>query len=38
MSGHQPGWANWFNFAFAVAFLGVAAAAVMQPRLVHVAR
>jgi hypothetical protein len=38
MAGSQPGWANWLNFTFAVAFLGVAAAALMQPRLVHVTR
>jgi hypothetical protein len=38
MSSGQPGWANWLNFSFAVAFLGVAAAAALQPRLVHVTR
>jgi hypothetical protein len=38
MSGHQPGWANWLNFVFAAAFLTVAVAALMQPRLVHVTR
>jgi hypothetical protein len=38
MSGHQPGWANWLNFAFAAAFLTVAVSALMQPRLVHVTR
>ena len=31
----QPGWATWLNFFFAVAFLGVAVSALMEPRLVH---
>lgn len=31
----QPGWASWLNFFFAVAFLALAAAALMEPRLVH---
>jgi hypothetical protein len=38
MSTGQPAWANWLNFAFAVAFLGVAVAAALQPRMVHVPR
>ncbi len=38
MSVGQPVWANWLNFAFAVSFLGVAVAAALQPRLVHVTR
>ena len=38
MSSHQPAWANWLNFAFAVAFLAVAVAAALQPRMVHVTR
>ena len=36
MSTGQPGWANWLNFAFAVAFLTVAVVAALQPRMVHV--
>jgi hypothetical protein len=31
----QPGWATWLNFLFAVAFLGVAVSALVEPRLVH---
>ena len=38
MAGGQPGWASWLNFAFAVAFLGVAVSSLLQPRLVHVRR
>lgn len=38
MSTGQPAWANWLNFMFAVAFLGVAVAAAVQPRMVHVTR
>jgi len=36
IAGGQPGWASWLNFFFAVAFLGVAVSALMEPRLVHV--
>ncbi len=36
MASGQPGWASWLNFAFAVAFLGVAVASVMQRQLVRV--
>ena len=36
MASGQPGWASWLNFAFAVAFLGVAVSSLLQPRLVHV--
>jgi hypothetical protein len=36
MSVGQPAWANWLNFLFAVAFLGLAVAAALQPRMVHV--
>ncbi|HEX3905874.1 MAG TPA: hypothetical protein VH853_23840 [Polyangia bacterium] len=36
LSTGQPVWASWMNFAFAVAFLGLAVAAVLQPRLAHV--
>ena len=36
MSAGQPAWANWLNFLFALAFLGVAVAAALQPRMVHV--
>lgn len=35
IAGGQPGWASWLNFLFAVAFLGVAVSALMEPRLVH---
>jgi len=35
IAGGQPGWATWLNFFFAVAFLGVAVSALMEPRLVH---
>jgi hypothetical protein len=35
IAGGQPGWAAWMNFLFAVAFLGVAVTALMEPRLVH---
>ena len=35
IAGGQPGWASWLNFFFAVAFLGVAVTALMQPRLIH---
>ena len=35
MATGQPPWASWLNFAFAVAFLGVAASALVEPRLVH---
>lgn len=35
MATGQPGWASWLNFVFAVAFLGVAASALVEPRLVH---
>ena len=35
IAGGQPGWASWLNFLFAVAFLGVAISALMEPRLVH---
>ena len=35
VAGGQPGWATWLNFVFAVAFLGVAISALMEPRLVH---
>jgi hypothetical protein len=38
MSTGQPAWANWLNLAFALAFLTVAVAAAMQPRMVHVTR
>ncbi len=38
MSAGQPGWANWLNFVFALCFLGLAVAAALQPRLVHVSR
>src|SRR5215469_4996128 len=38
MSIGQPGWANWLNFMFAVLFLGLAAAAALQPRMAHVTR
>jgi hypothetical protein len=38
MATGQPGWATWLNFAFAVAFLGVAISSLLQPRLVHVRR
>ena len=33
MATGQPLWASWLNFAFAVAFLGVAASALVEPRL-----
>jgi hypothetical protein len=36
LTGHQPAWASWINFAFAVAFLGVAVAALAQRQLVRV--
>jgi hypothetical protein len=36
MASGQPGWASWLNFAFAVAFLGVAVSSLLQPRLVRV--
>jgi len=36
VAGGQPAWASWLNFAFAVAFLGVAVVAVTRPQLVHV--
>ena len=29
LSAGQPGWASWLNFAFAMAYIGVATAAVM---------
>ena len=35
IAGGQPGWASWLNFFFAVAFLGVAVSALMEPRLIH---
>jgi hypothetical protein len=35
IAGGQPGWAIWLNFLFAVAFLGVAVSALMEPRLIH---
>jgi hypothetical protein len=35
MATGQPIWASWLNFAFAVAFLGVAASALVEPRMVH---
>jgi hypothetical protein len=35
IAGGQPGWATWLNFLFAVAFLGVAVSALMEPRLIH---
>jgi hypothetical protein len=35
IAGGQPGWATWLNFLFAVAFLGVAISALVEPRLVH---
>jgi hypothetical protein len=35
MATGQPAWASWLNFVFAVAFLGVAASALVEPRLVH---
>jgi hypothetical protein len=38
MSSGQPAWANWLNFMFAVAFLGLAVAAALQPRMVHATR
>ena len=38
MSTGQPAWANWLNFAFALAFLTVAVAAAVQPSMVHVTR
>jgi hypothetical protein len=38
MSVGQPPWANWLNFVFAMSFLGVAVAAALQPRMVHVPR
>jgi hypothetical protein len=38
MSIGQPAWANWLNLAFALCFLGVAVAAALQPRMVHVTR
>jgi hypothetical protein len=36
LAGGQPGWASWLNFFFAVAFLAVAIASLLQPRLVQV--
>jgi hypothetical protein len=36
MASGQPVWASWLNFAFAVAFLGVAVLAVTQRQLVRV--
>jgi hypothetical protein len=38
MASHQPPWANWLNFVFAVAFLGLAVAAALQPRMIHAER
>ncbi|HVV50804.1 MAG TPA: hypothetical protein VHO06_14155 [Polyangia bacterium] len=38
MSTGQPVWANWLNFVFGVAFLALAVAAALQPRMVHVTR
>lgn len=35
MAYGQPVWVSWLNFVFALAFLGVAVAAVLQDRLVH---
>jgi hypothetical protein len=36
LAGGQPVWASWLNFAFAVAFLGVAVVAVTGRQLVRV--
>jgi hypothetical protein len=36
MATGQPGWATWLNLVFAVAFLGLAVSALLQPRMVHV--
>jgi hypothetical protein len=38
MATGQPVWATWLNFAFAVAFLGVAVSSLLQPRMVRVRR
>ena len=35
IAGGQPSWATWLNFLFAVAFLGLAVSALMEPRRVH---
>jgi len=35
MAAHQPIWASWLNFAFAAAFLGVAASAALATRWAH---
>lgn len=35
MGAHQPMWASWLNFAFAVAYLGVATSAVLGTRWAH---
>jgi hypothetical protein len=35
MATGQPMWASWLNFAFAVAFLGLATSALVEPRMVH---
>jgi hypothetical protein len=35
MSAHQPIWAAWLNFAFSLAFLGVATSAALSTRWVH---
>ena len=37
MAAHQPVWASWLNFAFAVAFLAVASSAVLGTRWAHTA-
>jgi hypothetical protein len=38
MAAHQPVWASWLNFAFAVAFMGVATSAALGTRWAHAAR
>ncbi len=35
MAADQPIWATWLNFAFALAYMGVAAAAAMETRWAH---
>jgi hypothetical protein len=35
MAAGQPIWASWLNFAFSLAFLGVATSAVLGTRMVH---
>ena len=35
MAGGQPIWASWLNFAFSLAFVGVATSAALRTRWVH---